>query len=65
MDDANDEVIHRRLVEYEEKTRPVLDFYSADKIERIDATMSQIRVLNEILKVLVPLKEHHDEQRHK
>ena len=65
FDDANDEVIHRRLVEYEEKTRPVLDFYSADKIERIDATMSQIRVLNEILKVLVPLKEAHDEQRHK
>ena len=60
FDDANDEVIQRRLVEYEAKTRPVLDFYPADKIERIDATMSQIRVLSDILKVLVPVKEAHD-----
>ena len=60
FDDANDEVIHKRLIEYEEKTRPVLDFYPDDKIERIDATMSQIRVLSAILKVLVPVKESHD-----
>jgi adenylate kinase len=60
FDDANDEVIHRRLVEYEEKTRPVLDFYPPEVIERIDATMSQIRVLSDILKVLVPIKEAHD-----
>ncbi len=63
FDDANDEVIHRRLVEYEAKTRPVLSFYPADKIEQIDATMSQIRVLNSILKVMVPIKEAHDELR--
>jgi adenylate kinase len=63
FDDANDEVIQRRLVEYEEKTRPVLDFYPEDKIERIDATMSQIRVLSDILKVLVPVKEAHDSLR--
>ena len=61
FDDANDEVIHRRLVEYEEKTSPVLEFYPSEKIEQIDATMSQIRVLNAILKVLVPIKEAHDE----
>jgi adenylate kinase len=60
IDDANDEVIHRRLLEYEEKTRPVLSFYPPEKIEQIDATMSQIRVLNSILKVLVPIKEAHD-----
>jgi adenylate kinase len=60
FDDANDDVIHKRLVEYEEKTRPVLDFYPPDKVERIDATMSQIRVLSNILKVLVPVKEAHD-----
>jgi adenylate kinase len=61
FDDANDDVIHRRLVEYEVKTRPVLDFYPAEKIEKIDATMSQIRVLSAILKVLVPIKERHDD----
>jgi adenylate kinase len=60
FDDANDEVIQRRLVEYEEKTHPVLEFYPKEKIEKIDATMSQIRVLNAILKVLVPIKEAHD-----
>ncbi len=63
FDDANDEVIHQRLMEYENKTRPVLDFYSPDKIEQVDATMSQIRVLSDILKVLVPIKERHDEFR--
>jgi len=56
-DDANDEVIHRRLIEYENKTRPVLNFYPKEKIVEVDATMSQIRVLNEILKHLVTVKE--------
>jgi adenylate kinase len=60
FDDANDAVIQHRLEVYEHETRPVLDFYPADKIVRIDATMSQIRVLSEILDVLVPLKEQHD-----
>lgn len=63
FDDANDEVIHRRLVEYENKSRPVLDFYPVEKIAPVDATMSQIRVLSEILKVLVPVKETLDANR--
>jgi adenylate kinase len=57
FDDANDEVIQKRLVVYDVETKPVLDFYPAEKITRIDATMSQIRVLSEIIKILVPLKE--------
>ena len=60
FDDANDEVIHRRLMAYETQTRPVLNFYPPEKIHQVDATMSQIRVLNEILGELVPLKEDHD-----
>jgi adenylate kinase len=64
FDDANDEVIHRRLVAYETQTRPVLDYYPKEKIANIDATMSQIRVLSDILKVLVPIKEKHDTQQH-
>jgi adenylate kinase len=60
FDDANDAVIQHRLEVYESETRPVLDFYPPEKVVRIDATMSQIRVLSEILKVLVPLKEAHD-----
>ena len=35
----------------------MLDLYPKDVIHRIDATMSQIRVLSEIIRILVPLKE--------
>lgn len=57
FDDANDAVIRRRLETYERDTRPVLDHYPADIVARVEATQSQIRVLFEILKHLVPLKE--------
>lgn len=60
FDDANDDVITRRLEVYERDTRPVLDFYPPEKIVRVDATQSQIRVLSEIVQVLVPLKEARD-----
>jgi adenylate kinase len=60
FDDANDEVIRKRLVVYDVETKPVLEYYPPGTIERIDATMSQIRVLSEIVRILVPLKEHLD-----
>lgn len=60
FDDANDDVIKRRLEIYERDTAPVLDFYREEKIVTLDATMSQIRVLHDILEVLVPIKEHMD-----
>jgi adenylate kinase len=60
IDDASDAVIRRRLEVYERETRPVLDFYPPDKVVRVDATMSQIRVLSEVVKTLVPLKESLD-----
>jgi adenylate kinase len=60
LDDASDAVIKKRLDVYERETRPVLDFYPPEKIYRVDATMSQMRVLSEIVKILVPLKESLD-----
>ena len=63
IDDASDVVIQRRLEVYERETRPVLEFYPQEKVYRVDATMSQIRVLSEIVKVLVPLKEQLDAAR--
>jgi adenylate kinase len=63
IDDASDVVIQRRFDVYERDTRPVLDFYPPEKVYRVDATMSQIRVLSEIVKVLVPLKEQLDAAR--
>ena len=62
FDDANDDVIQKRLMVYDVETKPVLEYYPHDKVERIDATMSQIRVLSEIIKVLVPAKEAVDQQ---
>jgi adenylate kinase len=60
IDDASDAVIKRRLEVYERETRPVLDYYPPEKVYRVDATLSQIRVLSEIVKILVPLKEQLD-----
>jgi adenylate kinase len=62
FDDANDEVIRKRLVVYDVETKPVLEYYPEQTIERIDATMSQIRVLSEIVRILVPLKETIDKE---
>jgi adenylate kinase len=57
FDDASDEVINRRMDVFEKETRPVLDAYPPKIVHRIDATMSQIRILNKIVEVIVPLKE--------
>jgi adenylate kinase len=63
FDDASDEVIRKRLDVYERDTRPVLGYYPADKVVRVEATMSQIRVLSKLVEYLVPLKEAHDRER--
>jgi adenylate kinase len=60
LDDANDRVIRHRLGVYESETSPVLGHYPQDRIVQVDATMPQLRVLNEIIKVLIPLKEELD-----
>jgi adenylate kinase len=63
FDDANDKVIQHRLEVYERDTHPVLEHYTPDKIARIDATMSQIRVLQAIVEVIVPIKSDLDHAR--
>ncbi len=60
IDDANDAVIRRRLETYERDTSPVLDYYDSSKVAKIEATMSQIRVLTDILEEIAPLKEAQD-----
>src|SRR5207237_8477613 len=64
IDDASDAVINKRMEVFAKETRPVLDLYPKDVIHRVDATMSQIRVLSAIVKVLVPLKERLDGDGH-
>jgi adenylate kinase len=63
FDDANDKVIQHRLEVYERDTHPVLDHYPPEKIARIDATMSQLGVLSEIIKILAPIKSAIDHAR--
>jgi adenylate kinase len=48
LDDANEEVIKRRLETYETESKPVLDHYR-DRVEVIDATAPPARVLYNIL----------------
>src|ERR1700741_709869 len=45
LDDANEEVIKRRLATYEEESKPVLSYYGNDRITVVDATQSPARVL--------------------
>jgi adenylate kinase len=63
FDDANDKVIQHRLEVYERDTHPVLECYPPDKIIKIDATMSQIKVLREIIDIIVPIKSGIDHAR--
>jgi adenylate kinase len=65
VDDASDEVINRRFDVYAKETKPVLEFYPADKIVRVDAAQHQLRVLSDIIKILVPLKEKIDHEKEK
>jgi adenylate kinase len=49
LDDANEEVIKRRLATYEEESKPVLHYYSKDRIKCIDASEPPAKVLMHIL----------------
>ena len=49
LDDASDSTIQSRLYVYEAETAPVLDYYSKDKVRRIDTGRTPIEVLADIL----------------
>ncbi len=53
LDDANEEVIRRRLETYENESRPLLEHYGDSLIRCIDASQSPVQVLNEILSCIV------------
>src|SRR6266513_3048294 len=50
LDDANEQVIQRRLDTYETESKPVLEYYGKDRITCVDATQPPAKVLLEILK---------------
>jgi adenylate kinase len=50
LDDANIDVIRRRLKVYDKETKPVLKFYGRKLVHRIDSTQTPLKVLRDILK---------------
>lgn len=52
LDDANLEVIRKRLETYARETQPVLDFYGPGVVHEIDATQPPVTVLRIILDTL-------------
>jgi adenylate kinase len=56
LDDANLDVIKKRLETYEHETKAVLDFYGPELVHTIDATQSPINVLRNILDIVANLK---------
>jgi adenylate kinase len=55
LDDANLEVIKKRLDTYEKETRPVLDYYGPKLVHNIDSTQPPLHVLRQILDILTRL----------
>jgi adenylate kinase len=49
LDDANEQVIQRRLETYEQESKPVLSYYSQEKLRVVDATQPPAKVLFDIL----------------
>src|SRR4051812_41638499 len=49
LDDANEEVIQRRLAIYDEESKPVLGHYSKERVCVVDATQPPAKVLFDIL----------------
>lgn len=60
LDDANEEVIQRRLATYEEESKPVLTYYSKERITCIDATEPPAKVLLHILESLNGVNGQHE-----
>ena len=56
LDDANLEIIKKRLDTYEHETKPVLDFYGPALVHTIDATQPPLDVLRRILDVIAKIK---------
>lgn len=53
LDDANEEVIRRRLETYENESKPLLEYYGSDLITPIDATEPPVVVLSTIISHIV------------
>jgi len=55
LDDANLEVIKKRLAIFEKETTPILAYYGPELVHTIDSTQTPINVLRDILRVLAKI----------
>ena len=55
LDDANTEIIRKRLDIFETESKPVVDYYGPDLLRTIDSTQNPMKVLRDILNVLDPM----------
>lgn len=55
IDDASDRVIDQRIATYEAETKPILEYYPADRITTIDATQPPVKVLAEMIQRITSL----------
>ena len=60
LDDANEEVIKRRLATYEEESKPVLGYYGPERITCIDATQPPAKVLLHVLESMNGVDGEHE-----
>jgi adenylate kinase len=57
MDDANEEVITRRLKTYEDESKPLLDHYAERGVAEIDASQQPVKVLHDIVSEILKIPE--------
>lgn len=60
LDDANEQVIHRRLATYDRESKPVLTFYPKGRVTVVDATQPPAKVLFDILASVNGVDGHHE-----
>jgi adenylate kinase len=60
LDDANEEVIRRRLETYEQESKPVLSYYKKERVSVVDATQPPAKVLFDILAVVNGMDGQHE-----
>ncbi len=57
-DDAEEDVIRKRIQVYEESTKPVLEKYPADIVTRLDADQSMLAVARDVFASLINVIPH-------
>jgi adenylate kinase len=53
FDDANEDVIRRRLATYDAESKPLLEFYGPKLSKQVDATQTPVEVAHDILSAII------------